>query len=65
MPSAPKEHPVSLRQYSTVGPLFWGGPQIQPTFDQKYLVKNSKKLLKAKLEFAAHRQLFTFIGYCK
>ena len=38
--------------------------QIQPTIDQKYSKKKSRKFQKAKLEFAAHWQLFTWHSHC-
>ena len=39
-------------------------PRIQPTTDQKYSEKNSRKFQKAKLEFAVHWQLFTQHLHC-
>ena len=47
---------------NVVGPPFsWiPHPRIQPITDLKYSQKNSRKFQKAKLEFTAHWQLFTW-----
>ena len=47
----------------TVGPPYprVAHPWSQPTVDRKYLKKNFREFHKAKLEFAVHRQLFSYL----